>query len=199
MKRIMIAGIAAVLLLAAQAGIVSGEEVVLVFRYDVTAADAEQVISGMRAFARQNAGYVKRFSDDAITLRLPAKNIERMKTELSRIAYINNESLAREDVSAAVRELKTSIKVKEKLVSDLYAIFNTTRLSETLDVERELGSVIVDIEQLKGRLNQLNDRVQLSDVQVVINRQAIRDTGRKIPGTRWGWVRQLGISRLLSE
>lgn len=61
MKRIMIAGIAAVLLLAAQAGIVSGEEVVLVFRYDVTAADAEQVISGMRAFARQNAGYVKWF------------------------------------------------------------------------------------------------------------------------------------------
>ncbi len=199
MKRIMIAGIAAVVLLAAQTGIVSGEEVVFLYRYDVTTADADQVISGMRAFARQNAGYVKRFSDDAITLRLPAKSIDRMKAELSRVAYINNESLAREDVSAAVRELKTSIKVKEKLVSDLYAVFNTTRLSETLDVERELGSVIVDIEQLKGRLNQLNDRVQLSDVQVVINRQAARDAGRKISGTRWGWVRQLGISRLLAE
>jgi hypothetical protein len=87
-----------------------------VFRYDVTAADAEQVISGMRACAPE-CRYVKRFSDDAITLRLPRRT-SKDENELSRIAYINNESL-RVRCFGCGQRAEDEHQVKEKLVSDL--------------------------------------------------------------------------------
>ncbi|HSV98344.1 MAG TPA: DUF4349 domain-containing protein [Spirochaetota bacterium] len=166
--------------------------------YGMFAAEREKAIARLRSFAAENNGYVKFYSNAKVVLRMPAERVQRIRDVILDTGYIGDERLQRTDVGESLLDLRTRLKTKESLLASLYKIFEDAQVQQTLEVEKELGKVVTEIENIKGRIAYLEDRVSLAEVTVSINTQP--GAKKDAPGTRsrWDWVNSLGIEGLVS-
>lgn len=198
MKKIVLIAVPLFFLLTVFTGLAfsAGEEVIYNFRFTIAAGDPDALIESLRNFTKRNGGYVKFFSNNRIDVRLPKGREEQLKSDISRMGYISEENQSRQDVSKTLLDLRTQLKVKKKLLNDLKGIFTSSKLSDTLAVEQELGKVIVDVESIKGQIYYYRDRVALPEIQVFINQSSGAVT-KKESDSRWEWVRKMGIHGLI--
>ena len=167
------------------------------YTYFLLADDTDAAIGDLRRFAPSRNGYVSYFSSNRIVLRMPAAEIMPLKKRLAELGYVTDEQQNRQDFSSVMLDLETRLNVKQKLLVDLTAIFSGAKLADTLKVEQEIGGVIVDIEELKGKIGYYRDKCTLSDVTVHINRSS--SSAGQYQGTQalWDWIRGLGIENLM--
>ncbi len=175
---------------------VMGDSVILSYQYHVMASDPDGMVTQLRKITADNGGYVKFFSNKKIVIRIPGDRIAALRSSIAEGGYIADEQLLRKDVSEIMLELRTTLAVKQKLLQKLYDIFSSARLVQTLDVEKEVGKVVTEIESIKGKIAYYRDRVSLSEIIVNVN-QSSRRTGRTRAHTQWEWIRRLGIENLL--
>lgn len=174
-----------------------GGSFILTYKYSVMTSDSEGMIDVLRKIARDRGGYVKFFSRDKVILRLPREHVGRMRGYLAEAGFIADERRAQTDVSETLLDLKTKLTVKKQFLKKLYAIFKSSRFTQTLAVEREVGKAIMEIEKIKGQIAYYKDRVSLTEVTVIINEQG--DAKKKKMSTQWDWIRKLGIEKLIAD
>ncbi len=179
----------------------SGDDATSVFTYvySLLTENPDAAIKDLRSFASDRKGYVSHFSNAKISVRIPRDEVESMKKRLANLGYISDERLTREDVSSVMLDLETRLKVQRKLLDDLTAIFSGAKMADTLRVEQEVGKVIVEIEDLKGRIGYYKNRISLCDMTVHINRSSEGSGMTHQMQTHWNWIRNLGIEKLVKD
>ena len=173
-----------------------GDSVILRYHYRVVANDPDTMITQLRGITRDSKGYVKFFSNAKIVIRLPGDMIPTIRSSIAEAGFIADERLSRKDVSEIMLELKTRLTVKRKLLQKLYDIFNSAKLAQTLDVEREVGKVVTEIESIKGKIAFYQDRVSLPEITIDVSQSSRGPIGKKAQ-SQWEWIRKLGIQDLL--
>lgn len=182
--------------------IISGEALsennrILRINYYLITENSSRLINLIREKAAESGGYVKFFSGSKVVIRIPVSIALKFREFVTGKGYVIDEQVFRENVSEKMIDLKTRLRVKEKLLGDFYRLFDSSKFHQTLDVEREIGKLILEIESIKGKINYYRDRVTLSEVTVFINsRKPVTDTGKAV--TKWKWIRGLGIPSLLN-
>ena len=179
----------------------SGDDASSVFSYvySLLTESPDAALKDLRSFASDSKGYVSHFSNAKISIRIPRGEIETIKKRLGNLGYISDERLAREDVSSIMLNLETRLKVQRKLLDDLTGIFSGARMADTLRVEQEVGKVILEIEDLKGRIGYYKDRFALCNVTVYINRASGGTGMSQQIQSNWSWIRNLGIEKLVND
>jgi hypothetical protein len=167
------------------------------YTYYLLAEDSDAAIANLRHYAPSKNGYVSYFSSDRIVMRMPGAEIMTFKKRLAELGYVTDEQQSRQDFSSVMLDLETRLNVKQKLLGDLTAIFSGAQLADTLKVEQAIGAVIVEIEDLKGKIGYYRDRFALSDVTVHVNRSAAQGSAHRGTLVWWDWIRGLGIENLL--
>ncbi len=167
--------------------------------YGMFAAEREKAVARLRSFAAENNGYVKFYSNTKVVLRMPAERVQRIRDVILDTGYIGDERLQRTDVGESLLDLRTRLKTKESLLASLYKIFEDAQVQQTLEVEKELGKVVMEIENIKGRIAYLEDRISLAEVTVSINIQPGSKKGAVSGRSRWEWINSLGIEGLMSS
>ncbi len=167
------------------------------YSYYVSTDNPEAVIKHVRAFVPAKKGYVGYFSNDRIYVRLPLAEVEPLRRMLAELGYVIGENQKREDLALKVLDLETRLATKQKLLSDLNQI-SSMRLSETLQVEQEMNRVIIEIEDIKGKLAFHRDRIALCEVTVFLNRAYLPSKAlpQNVPAE---WFLRLGIENLMRE
>lgn len=169
------------------------------YTYYLLADNADAAIRELRSFAPSRNGYVSYFSNNRIVMRIPAADIMIMKKRLSEIGYITDEQQKRQDFSAVMLDLETRLNVKRKLLDDLTAVFSGAKLADTLKVEQEIGKVIIEIEDLKGKIGYYRDGFALSGVTVFVNRSGASGGMKGQAPVQWDWIRRLGMEYLMRD
>jgi hypothetical protein len=165
--------------------------------YFLITDNSQRLINLIRKKSSESGGYVKFFSENKIIIRVPVETAMKFREFVAGKGYVMDEQVFRKNVSEQMIELKTQLKVKEKLLKDFYSLFESSRFHQTLDVEREIGKLVLEIEKIKGKINYYSDRIALSEVTVSINsRRPASRPGKAV--TRWEWIRRLGIPPLLN-
>ncbi|MFW5862657.1 MAG: DUF4349 domain-containing protein [Spirochaetota bacterium] len=152
-----------------------------------------------KIFTREQGGYVQYYSDDRIIIRLPVKHLNSFRNFVADKAYINDEQQARENVGHKIINTKITLQAKEKLLNDLFKIMSTSGFSHTVEIEKELSKVILEIEKLKGRLRYLKDRMKNAEITLFINEQSVQKSGNRVFSSEWDWIRELGIEQLVNS
>lgn len=196
MRRCIIILFIPIMVCFAQKTAAKGDSVILRYHYRVVANDPDAMITQLRGITRDNGGYVKFFSNAKIVIRLPVDIIATIRSSIAEAGFIADEQLSRTDVSEIMLELNTSLTVKRKLLQKLYDIFNSAKLAQTLDVEREVGKVVTEIESIKGKIAFYQDRVSLPEITIDVSQSSRGPIGKKAH-TQWEWIRKLGIQNLL--
>jgi len=172
-------------------------ETVMKYTYYLLTGDTEKAIVELKKTTVETGGYVRFFSETSIVLRAPELSMPLLRKTVSGLGYIFDEQLYRRDITREVMELNTRLKVKDKLLDDLYALFTTSKFHQTLDIEKEIGKVIMEIEDIKGKLSYYRDRVELSEITIYLNQKS----AAKKSGTArayFEWIRSLGVPDILN-
>jgi len=105
-----------------------------------------------------------------LVIRVPAPRFAETLDALKGLGEVKTEAVTTEDVTKAYADLETRLSVKEETASRLRALLvnRTGKLSDILDVERELSRVITEIEQMKGERRYYDQRIAISSISVTL-------------------------------
>ncbi len=105
-----------------------------------------------------------------ITIRVPSSDLDTVLEKISSLGEVTSESTTGTDVTEEYIDVEARLSNLEKQETRLQEILEmTTTVEEVLEVERELGRVRGEIESLTGRLNYLDDRIDLATIDVQVH------------------------------
>ena len=154
------------------------------------------------AATRLAGGYVSSAQSDdssqALVLRIPAARFDDVAHGLARLGRVLRESLTAEEITDQYYDLTarlTNAKRLEARLLDLVAQ-KTSRVSELLEVERELGRVREEIERLEGKQRLWDQEVALGTLSVRLWRHAPPEAITTALGTlRGSWHAMVAAGR----
>ena len=107
-----------------------------------------------------------------LTLRIPAKHFDDAMLSLREIGTVQAQSITGKDVTAQFIDLEARLRIaKERRIVLLGLQTQATTIGEVLTVQRQLDNVQLQIEQIQGNLNFINDQVAEATVRVDLHEQ----------------------------
>ena len=105
-----------------------------------------------------------------LELRVPAAGLGGALQQLRALGEVTSESVAAQDITKEYTDLETRLAVKEQTVTRLRALLDghTAKLSDVLEVERELSREVTELEGMKGERRYYDEQVALSTVKLTI-------------------------------
>lgn len=152
-----------------------------------------------------------RYGDDNgmygyITIRVPSSELDKVLDTIGDLGKVTSESTTASDVTEEYIDVSARLSNLEKQETRLGEILEmSTTVEEVLSVEKELGRVRGEIESLTGRLNYLNDRIDLATINVDVSeprnithswglRDALSDSVRGFIGSVNGIIVFIGVA-----
>lgn len=129
-------------------------------------ARSQQALLADSRTSRDDDG--KRSAD--VVIRVPSAQFAALLRALSGLGDVQEESVSTQDVTREYADLETRLAVKEQTVTRLRALLEhrTAKLADVLEVERELGRAVAELEQMKGERRFLDQQVALSTVRLTL-------------------------------
>ena len=107
-----------------------------------------------------------------LTLRIPAKHFDDAMLSLREIGTVQAQSITGKDVTAQFIDLEARLRIaKERRTVLLGLQTQATTIGEVLTVQRQLDNVQLQIEQIQGNLNFIDDQVAEATVRVDLHEQ----------------------------
>ncbi|WP_291114811.1 DUF4349 domain-containing protein [Flavobacterium sp. UBA6135] len=132
----------------------------------------EQILSGLK---KHNA-YLQNDSEGKdynsiykhLIIRIPNKNFDAFLNEIGKdVAYFDRKEISSRDVTAEYIDLSARIKAKKTLEERyLELLKKAVKVSEILEIEKELSAIREEIEAKEGQLNYLQNKISLSTIQI---------------------------------
>ncbi len=104
--------------------------------------------------------------EGVVTVRVPSTNFESLLAEIKGLGKVSHVSVSTRDITKNYADLETRLAVKLETKSRLLGILQTQtgKLSDLLEVERELERVVTEIERMKGERRYYDQRVAVSTI-----------------------------------
>jgi hypothetical protein len=162
--------------------------------YEVAKAQSE-----LKAAAKQLGGFVSDQTDTSLTLRVPSARFEEALAAVESTGKVRARRVQALDVGEQFRDLSLRLRTAEALRDRLEAMLaRAAKVEEALQVERELERIVREIEQIKGQLRAMGDRIAFSTVSVDFRPEARPDLDdSEVFRLPYAWLDELGLHRLL--
>ena len=163
-----------------------------VYEVDKAQAALKQAVQSM-------GGFVSVQNDQQITLRVPADKFEAALTAVETSGKVRARNVQALDVGDDYRDLSIRLHTAEAVRTRLEAMLaRADKIDDALRVEKELERVVREIEQLKGQLRSLTDRIAFSTLIVEFRPEVRPDIDDsdvfRLP---YPWLDELGLHHLL--
>ncbi|NDI98498.1 DUF4349 domain-containing protein [Flavobacterium sp. LaA7.5] len=108
-----------------------------------------------------------RMSRDML-IRIPSKHFENFIADIGTgVAYFDRKEISAQDVTEEYIDIEARIKAKKTLENRYLELLKKAgKVSEMLEIEKELSAIREEIEAQQGRLNYMKNRVAMSTVNI---------------------------------
>jgi hypothetical protein len=132
-----------------------------------TADSLATTYDALVADSRVNQG-ARGTRDARLTIRVPSPRFAEALAALHGLGESQGETVTAQDITKEYADLQTRLAVKEEMSARLRALLSNriAKLSDVLEVERELSRVVTELEQLKGERQYYDQRVAVSSIVV---------------------------------
>jgi hypothetical protein len=138
--------------------------------------DVLETIKKIAKFAQENGGWVvasnisehEKVPSGSITVRVPAEKFDQTKDYFRGLAVrVTNESVQSQDITEEYVDLEARLRNLEASEKQLLEIMKRSgTIIEILEVQKQLTNVRQQIEQIKGRMQYLEQSVKMSSITV---------------------------------
>ena len=114
-----------------------------------------------------------------LTIRIPTTRFTEALNALRQLGRVRVDNTNADDVTRAYNDLEIRLAVKRDLVNRLRALLNTRtgKLSEIIEVERELARAVTELEQMEGERRFLDNQIAMSTIQATLFHTPIAGPG----------------------
>ncbi len=153
-------------------------------------------MSGDLVLARDGAFII--WSRDALSLRLPQSRINEFTAMLKSLpGGLLDLVQSSEEVRTRIEELQAQIKSRRDGLQKNLAIMGKTNVVNTLDIEREISSLIGEIEQRQGELRFLSYRLRVAFITLAFH---FKKTTRPVnQGSAFPAIRSIDMYEFISR
>ena len=123
----------------------------------VLVVDPDKAADSLELWVEQTGGYTLLKSSDRVILRLPFEQIPQFRAALRELSEdILEISPQSQDLREQILEAQAKINSREEVLRQSLALLDQADVQGTLAIEKEILTLIDEIEQLKGTLQKLN-------------------------------------------
>ena len=103
-----------------------------------------------------------------LNIRIPNENFDAFISEVSKgVNYFDRKEISSEDVTEEYIDIASRIKTKKVLEERYYELLKkANKVSEMLEIEKQLSEIREEIEAKEGRLNYLQNKVSMSTLDI---------------------------------
>jgi hypothetical protein len=136
-----------------------------------------------------------------LILRVPSQNFDAFIKDISKgVSYFDTKEISSDDVTEEFIDVASRIKTK-KALEDRYLelLKKATKVSEMMEVEKQLSDIREEIEAKEGRLKYLKNRVAMSTVTLNFYKTIAQESGATVSyGTKIGNAIKSGFNGISS-
>ena len=122
----------------------------------VLVADPERSAEELESWAQHNGGYALLTSSDRVVLRLPFEQMPKLRSKLEELSeYVLDLSPQSQDLREAVLETVAKINSRQEVLRQTLTLLDQADVKGTLAIEKEVLTLIEEIEQLSATLQTL--------------------------------------------
>lgn len=171
------------------------------------ARDLEETAAGILAAVKKHKGQVQHDSESKdsysmnrnITVRVPAQSFESFIADISKgVPYFDRKEISSQDVTEEYIDLEARLKAKKVLEARyLELLKKANKVSEMLEIEKQLSVIREEIEAHEGRLRYMQNRVALSTVSIEFYKKTEFEGGATVSyGSKMGNALKSGFNAL---
>jgi len=145
----------------------------------IRVSDVPRASHAADSIARAHGGMLadSRVSQDAgdarqaqLVFRIPSERFAEASAALRRLGDVRTETVNTQDITKEYADLDTRLAVQQQTVARLRGLLDThtAKLSDVLDVERELARSVSELEQMKAARRFYDQQVALSTLTLVL-------------------------------
>ena len=155
-----------------------------------TVSDAEEKIS---AWAKSLGGYITNANTwengAGFTVRVPASRFDDAMAQTGEFGRVTNRSVSSQDVSDNYYDLQSRLQTKYILRDKLTGYLNQAKdIKDLLEIERQLNSVLEDIDSTEGRFKRLSGQIDFSTIYINMQFEHGKDeSGIILPDVKNSW------------
>jgi DNA-binding transcriptional regulator YhcF (GntR family) len=132
--------------------------------------DYAKTIDKVIDVAESLGGAINSRRDDGVEIKIPSQSFRRAMSELENVGEVESRSVTAQDVSEEMHDLDVrllNLKATRKRLEEFLNKANT--IEATLQVERELERVAVEIDRIEGRLAFLRAHASFSTISIAFH------------------------------
>ena len=155
-----------------------------------TLSDSEEKIT---AWAKSLGGYITNantWENGAnYTVRVPSERFEDAMVQTGEFGRVTNRSVNTQDVSDSYYDLQSRLQTKYILRDKLTGYLNQAKdIKDLLEIERQLNSVLEDIDSTEGRFKRLSGQIDYSTIYINMQFERGKDeSGIILPDVKNSW------------
>lgn len=114
-----------------------------------------------------------------LIVRIPSQNFDVFIQNISKgVAYFDNKEITAEDVTAQYIDINARLKAKKSLENRYIELLKkAVKVSEMLEIEKQLSAIREDVEATQGKLNYLQNRISESTITIEFYKTVATDNG----------------------
>lgn len=133
----------------------------------ILVSDRFETADTLEEWVENGGGYLVSRLEDQLVLRVRSELLDEfvdfLETTADEVIQVQQET---EEISQDLLEAEAGIKSKTELFERALTLIDQTDFSTTLEIEREVLSILEDIERLEGRYRKLLGEVELARVEI---------------------------------
>jgi len=152
--------------------------------------DLEKTFNQIQTAIKENKGNVQNDYQEKnyhnisrnITVRVPSQNFDSFLEAISKgVSYFDEKSISSENVTEEFIDINSRLNTKRKLEARYLEILQkANKISEILEIEKQISTIREEIEAKEGRLKYLENRVSESTVTINFYKTIAEKEGVKI-------------------
>ncbi len=150
----------------------------------------------VEAIAREAGGHLDQRTGDQIRIRVPAENFDRALAQVLDLGDVLSRDVSVQDVTEEFHDLSLRIRTLEAMYARIQQLLERAEdVEQALAVEQHMQRITMELEQLRGRLRFLSNRLAFSTITVRFQeRGSVTEPTFALP---FRWLRALGLQNLM--
>jgi hypothetical protein len=146
--------------------------------------DLEGSIQRIREQMPQYQAFPKLIHQQKLTIRLPIPQLHLFSQVIEKMGVVVDKQLVRSDLTQELKQLEAGVKSKREILDQLQKLIAVADMANTLEIERQMRSMIRELEELQGRMRTQFDQTELATIDVSFTlpeRQTVNQKLSSIP------------------
>ncbi len=149
-------------------------------------------------WVQKNEGYYVLKATDMVIIRFPMKTMGTFRTFLEKTAaHLIHFSPEAVDLREEILGLQSGIRSREEILKKNLSFIDQADVEGTLSIEKEITQLIIEIEQLSGKLKKLNTDKFYARAEITLNYMQ-QTLPEKIPSS-FNWINSVDFYSFINE